>query len=72
MTNLEHKELAQRAAALQKIWLHEREEQRQARAIDNAAIKQRWVESDSASATPGEANELGGGAESTGQDFVKG
>ena len=69
MTKLEQKELAQlaqKAAALQKIWLHEREEQRQAQAAANAAIKQRWVESDCASANAGSANEHGGGTEPTG------
>ncbi len=70
MTNLERKhfaEMAQKAAALQKIWLREREEQRQAQAAANVAIKKRWVESDSVSAKEVAADQLGCDAEPTGQ-----
>ncbi len=75
MTNLERKhfaEMAQKAAALQKIWLREREEQRQAQATANAVIKRRWVESDSAPAIAMAANQLGGDAELTDQGQFSG
>ncbi len=66
MSNLERKhfaEMAQKATALQKIWLRERQEQRQAQAATNAAIKQRWVESDSASEKAVAADQLADGDE---------
>lgn len=42
--------LAREAAALQKVWLREREEKRTVLAAVNAEIKQRWVELDNTSA----------------------
>ncbi len=50
MTNLERRaELTRKAAVVQKIWLHDREERRAMLAKDNEAIKQRWIELDSVS-----------------------
>jgi hypothetical protein len=49
MTKIEREQLAalaSEAEALQKIWLHEREEQRAKQVIVNAEIRRRWVESD--------------------------
>lgn len=70
MTNLERKhnaELARKAAAVQKIWLREREEQRASLASANAAIKRRWVELDSAKTNTVEAGQCCGDAEMAGQ-----
>lgn len=54
MTNTERENLAalaREAAALQKVWLREREEKLAVLAASNAEIKRRWTELDKASAT---------------------
>lgn len=70
MTNLERKhdaELARKAAAVQKIWLREREEQRASLASANAAIKRRWVELDSAKTNTEEDGQYRGDTDLAGQ-----
>jgi hypothetical protein len=50
MTNIDRQHLVsldRKAAALQKIWLRERDEQRMIEVAANAEIKRRWLESDS-------------------------
>jgi hypothetical protein len=70
MTSLERKhtaELARKAAVVQKTWLREREERRAMLATANAAIKQRWIESDSLNAKTATVGQHCGEAEMTGQ-----
>jgi hypothetical protein len=50
MTNIDRQHLVlldHKAAALQKIWLRERDEQRKMKVAANAEIRRRWFELDS-------------------------
>ncbi len=50
MTTMDRKHfaaLARQAAALQQVWLREREERRALQLADDAEIRRRWLESDS-------------------------
>lgn len=59
MTSMDRKHyaaLARQAAALQQVWLREREERRMLEHADNAEIRRRWLESDP---TPDEPESAG-------------
>lgn len=69
MTSNERKDLAvlaSKAAALQKIWLREREEQRAMQVTANTEIRRRWFELDSVQGKTGGADQHNVTAKQTG------
>ncbi len=55
--------LEREAEALQKVWLRERQEQREMQITANAEVRKRWIELDSRQGEPDAADQFSGNAE---------
>lgn len=55
--------LEREAEALQKVWLRERQEQREMQITANAEVRKRWIALDARLAEPGAADQFSGSAE---------